>query len=158
MSLLSNTGGAKRMDQALLGGSQQEKMRQWSSWGREAPPEHEEELLNSLLLYCTGTACPEKLWSLSPSLDIPEPSEHSFCAVCFGVTLLEQEVGPGWPFQPDPFWDSVRENANSDAWVCCCRQRWKTNNFKKHSLNRWVWVWEVRWQNFFPLVCLSCSL
>lgn len=67
------------------------------SWGTEAPPEHEEELLNSLLLYCTGTACPEKVWSPSPSLDIPQPSEHSSVLCALGWSCLSRRLDQADP-------------------------------------------------------------
>lgn len=73
--------------QALLGGAKHQDKRPWAETeSQEAPPEHEKELL-----CCAATG----QWNRVPAEGVGSPALEAVlcCAVCPGLTLLEQGGG-----------------------------------------------------------------
>ncbi|RMC03006.1 hypothetical protein DUI87_20199 [Hirundo rustica rustica] len=79
------------MDQALLHGAKQYDKRQCEEIdAQEVPPEHEEEL------YCASDQNEEQtvqrgMWTLH-HWSYPRTTWTQSCAMCFGMTLLEQMI------------------------------------------------------------------
>lgn len=101
------------MDQALLRSAKQWDNRQRAEIeALEVPPEHEE-------LFLLGIDCPERLWVVPHwrySRTIWTPS----CAICSGVTLLDDQMTIVVPFQPDPLHDSASIIQNRGLCACVC--------------------------------------